>query len=77
MSTDTIDYKFLKENIYEHVYHLNSGELSINIKYLRKLSNILGGSYDELSKTGKDIFKSDVVMEKINIKDGFDRYINF
>jgi len=67
-------YKFLREKVYENIKHSPTGKLLISTPYCRKVAELLGGNYDELSKIQKDIFKSDIVFEDINIEGGFYKY---
>lgn len=67
-------FRFLKGRIYEHVEHSMTGKLLINTKYCRLAANLLGGDYDKLNKIQKVIFKSDLVFEKLNPYQSFDKY---
>lgn len=75
----TIDekYKYLFKKVYENVTHSRTGKLLISTHYCRKAAEILGGNYDKLSKTGKDLFKSDIVDERLYVEAGFDKYLSY
>lgn len=67
-------YNYLREKVYENIKDSRTGQLLINTFYCRKVAELLGGNYDDLSKVQKIIFKSDIVFENINIEAGFSRY---
>ena len=68
-------YDYLRKKVYEKVKHSSTGKLLISTSYCRKVAELLGGNYDELSKIQRDIFKSEIVFEYIYVEGGFDRYI--
>ena len=69
-------YDYLKKVVYEQIRHSHTGRLMISTYYARKVAELLGGNYDELSSIQKDIFRSDIVFENINVERGF-FYCNF
>lgn len=69
-------YDYLKKVVYEQIRHSHTGRLMISTHYARKVAELLGGNYDELSNIQKDIFRSDIVFENINVERGF-FYCNF
>ncbi len=72
--TNDEKYEFLKDNVYEYITHSVTGKLLINTKYCRIAAKLLGGNYDELTKNQKQIFKSDLVDERLYIENSFDKY---
>lgn len=70
-------YKYLFSKVYENITHSRTGKLLISTHYCRKAAEILGGNYDELSKTGKDLFKADIVDERLYVETGFDKYLSY
>lgn len=75
--TTSEKYKYLFHKIYENVTHSGTGRLLISTHYCRKAAELLGGNYDELSKTGKDLFKADIVDERLYVEAGFDKYLSY
>lgn len=67
-------YIYLRKHVYEHVSHSRTGRLLINTFYCRKVSELLGGNYDSLSKIQKSILKCDIVFEDIYVEGGFSKY---
>lgn len=67
-------YKYLREKVYENIKYTRNGQLSISTFYCRKVAELLGGDYDDLSKVQQIIFKSDIVFEHINVERGFSKY---
>ncbi|MGY8911543.1 MAG: hypothetical protein ACKVIG_17020 [Flavobacteriales bacterium] len=70
-------YTYLFKKVYENVTHSGTGKLLISTHYCRKAAEILGGNYDELSKIGKDLFKADIVDERLYVEAGFDKYLSY
>jgi|TARA_R110000796_G_C14398022_1_gene417253 hypothetical protein len=70
-------YKYLFNKIYENVTHSRTGKLLISTYHCKKAAELLGGNYEDLSKLGKDIFKSDIVDERISVENGFDKYRSY
>jgi len=68
-------YEYLRLKIYPKIDERPSGLLNINTPHLKKVAEMLGYDYDLLSKTGKLIFKDDVVSERIFPENGIDKYI--
>ncbi|QQV91004.1 hypothetical protein Freya3_67 [Polaribacter phage Freya_3] len=75
--TTSEKYTYLFKKVYENITHSGTGKLLISTHYCRKAAEILGGNYDELSKTGKDLFKSDIVDERLYVEAGFDKYMTY
>jgi len=67
-------YEFLNKQVYEKIRHSHTGKLIISTHWARKVAELLGGNYDDLNKIQKDIFKSDIVFESINLGYGFEKY---
>lgn len=64
-------YDYLKKVIYEKVEHSHTGRLMISTHYAKKVAELLGGNYDDLSKIQRDLFRADIVFEQINVERGF------
>lgn len=64
-------YDYLRKVIYEQIKHSHTGRLMISTHYAKKVAELLGGNYEDLSDIQKDIFRSDIVFEQINVERGF------
>ena len=76
MSTND-KYFFLDKYIYSKVQESKTGKLIINTKYCRIAAELMGGNCDTLTKTQKEIFKSDLVCNHLPVESGIERYLNF
>lgn len=64
----------MHDKVYKNITHSTTGKLLINTKYCRLAAQILGGDYDRLSKSGKEVFKNYLVFERLNTYDGMNKF---
>ena len=68
------NYDYLRTKVYENIKTRSNGRLYIDTYYVKKVAEMLGGRYEDLTDIQKTLLRSDIVDESINLDGGISKY---